>query len=102
MLAVDPGLFAEIHGSTDTEVVFHLALTLGLENDPVAALERTVGVIESAAEARGVRAPCRRPSGSRTERVCGLSVRDRGPRAVAVRVGRRGDPPPAVPRQPAL
>jgi predicted glutamine amidotransferase len=54
MLAVDPSLFAEIHGSTDTEVVFHLALTFGLEDDPVAALERTVGVIESAAEARGV------------------------------------------------
>jgi len=55
MLAVDPGLFAEIHGSTDTEVVFHLALTLGLENDPVEALERTVGVIEAVAEARGVK-----------------------------------------------
>ena len=55
MLAVDPGLFAEIHGSTDTEVVFHLALTLGLESDPVDALERTVGVIEAAADARGVK-----------------------------------------------
>ena len=55
MLAVDPGLFAEINGSTDTEVVFHLALTFGLEDDPVAALERTVGVIESAAEARGLK-----------------------------------------------
>jgi glutamine amidotransferase len=54
MLAVDPGLFAEIHGSTDTEVVFYLALTLGLEKDPIDALERTVGVIESAADARGV------------------------------------------------
>jgi glutamine amidotransferase len=54
MLAVDPGLFAEIHGSTDTEVVFYLALTLGLEKDPIDALERTVGAIESAAEARGV------------------------------------------------
>ena len=55
MLAVDPSLFAEIHGSTDTEVVFHLALTFGLEDDPLEALERTVGVIESAAEARGVK-----------------------------------------------
>jgi predicted glutamine amidotransferase len=54
MLAVDPGLFAEIHGSTDTEVVFHLALTCGLEDDPVDALEKTVGIIESAAAARGV------------------------------------------------
>lgn len=54
MLAVDPDLFPEIHGSTDTEVVFHLALTLGLENDPVDALEKTVGLIESAASTRGV------------------------------------------------
>jgi glutamine amidotransferase len=54
MLAVEPSLFADIHGSTDTEVVFHLALTFGLEDDPVAALEKTVGVIESAAKARGV------------------------------------------------
>ena len=31
MLAIDPELFADVHGSTDTEVVFHLALTFGLE-----------------------------------------------------------------------
>ena len=54
MLAVDPSLFAEVQGSTDTEVVFHLALTLGLEDDPIDALERTVGVIEGLAEERGV------------------------------------------------
>jgi glutamine amidotransferase len=54
MLAVDPELFPEIHGSTDTEVVFHLALTHGLEQDPIAALERTVGVIEAVAEQHGV------------------------------------------------
>ena len=54
MLAIDPELFAEVHGSTDTEVVFHLALTHGLEADPVAALEATVGVIEEAARRRGV------------------------------------------------
>ncbi len=46
MLAIDPGLFAEVQGSTDTEVVFHLALTLGLEQDPIGALEATVGLIE--------------------------------------------------------
>src|SRR6476469_9875218 len=41
MLAVDPELFPEIHGSTDTEVVFNLALTHGLEQDPIGALEKT-------------------------------------------------------------
>jgi predicted glutamine amidotransferase len=49
MLAVAPDLFAEVHGSTDTEVVFNLALTYGLQDDPVRALERTVGVIEEVA-----------------------------------------------------
>jgi predicted glutamine amidotransferase len=54
MLAIDPGLFADVHGSTDTEIVFHLALTFGLEQDPIAALERTVGLIEATAREHGV------------------------------------------------
>jgi predicted glutamine amidotransferase len=54
MLAVDPALFAAVEGSTDTEVVFHLALTLGLEDDPIDALEKTVGLIEAAADRRGI------------------------------------------------
>ena len=54
MLALDAERFPEIQGSTDTEVVFQLALTLGLEDDPVGALERTVGVIEEAARRHGV------------------------------------------------
>jgi glutamine amidotransferase len=48
MLAVDPELF-DVQGSTDTEVVFRLALTFGLMDDPIGALERTVGLIESVA-----------------------------------------------------
>jgi predicted glutamine amidotransferase len=52
MLAIDPPLFPEVHGSTDTEVVFHLALTMGLEADPIGALERTVGLIEATARRR--------------------------------------------------
>jgi glutamine amidotransferase len=54
MLAVDPPLFPEVRGSTDTEVVFHVALTLGLEDDPIGALERTVGLIEAMARRRGI------------------------------------------------
>jgi predicted glutamine amidotransferase len=54
MLAIDPSLFAEVQGSTDTEVVFHLALTLGLEEDPIGALESTVGFIEETARRRGI------------------------------------------------
>jgi predicted glutamine amidotransferase len=54
MLAVDPALFADIHGSTDSEVLFHLALTFGLEDHPVAALERTIGLVEATAERHGI------------------------------------------------
>jgi predicted glutamine amidotransferase len=54
MLAIDPAFFAEVEGSTDTEVVFYLALTFGLERDPIRALERTVGLIEETARRRGV------------------------------------------------
>jgi glutamine amidotransferase len=57
MLALDPELFAAVEGTTDTEVVFHLALSFGLEQDPIAALERTVGFIEQLARERGIEDP---------------------------------------------
>jgi predicted glutamine amidotransferase len=54
MLAVDPALFPSIEGSTDSEVLFHLALTFGLEGDPVGALERAVGFVEATALRHGI------------------------------------------------
>jgi glutamine amidotransferase len=54
MMAVDPDRFPEIHGSTDTEVAFQLALTFGLEQDPIRALEHTVALIEDTARRHGV------------------------------------------------
>jgi len=54
MLAVDPALFAEIEGSTDSEVLFYLALTFGLADDAVAALERMIGFVEATAERHGI------------------------------------------------
>jgi predicted glutamine amidotransferase len=54
MWAIDPELFAGMVGSTDTEVVFRLALTFGLEEDPIRALERTVRMIGTTATERGV------------------------------------------------
>jgi predicted glutamine amidotransferase len=54
MLGIEPSRFADIHGSTDTEVVFYLAMTFGLEQDPVGALEQTVGFIEATAAEHGV------------------------------------------------
>jgi predicted glutamine amidotransferase len=57
LLAVDPSLFPGIAGSTDSELLFHLALTFGLEDDPPAAMERAVGFVESKARERGVENP---------------------------------------------
>ena len=34
MLAIDDSLFASIEGTTDSETMFYLALTFGLESDP--------------------------------------------------------------------
>jgi predicted glutamine amidotransferase len=57
MLAIDPAQFAEVQGSTDSEVVFHLALTFGLESDPISALEKTIGLIEATARDHDVASP---------------------------------------------
>jgi glutamine amidotransferase len=57
MLAIDPEHFADVAGSTDTEVIFRLALTLGLDRDPVGAMERTVALIEDVAQRHGVPDP---------------------------------------------
>jgi predicted glutamine amidotransferase len=54
MLAVDPSLFPEIEGSTDSEVVFYLAITFGLEDDPIGAVERAIGFVEATAERYGI------------------------------------------------
>jgi predicted glutamine amidotransferase len=54
MLAVDESLFSEITGQTDTEVLFHLALTVGLEDDPPLAVGRAIGIVEDAGRRRGV------------------------------------------------
>src|SRR4051794_884668 len=54
MLAIEPHRFATVHGSTDTEVVFQLALSFGLEEDPIAALALTLGHVEAAAAKHGI------------------------------------------------
>lgn len=54
MLAVEPGLFNDFQGSTDSEVLFRLALTFGLEDDPLEALEQAIGFVEATAQRHGV------------------------------------------------
>jgi predicted glutamine amidotransferase len=55
--AVDPSLYADIEGSTDSELFFFLALTFGLEQDPPGAVERAVGLIEETGRRHGVSHP---------------------------------------------
>lgn len=57
VLAVDPSLYPSIEGSSDTEVFFYLALTFGLQDDPPAAVEAAVGLIEEVGEQHGVEHP---------------------------------------------
>jgi predicted glutamine amidotransferase len=57
LMAVRPDLFSNILGSTDSELMFHLALTFGLEDDPLGGLERMAGFVETVAEAAGVESP---------------------------------------------
>lgn len=50
---VAPEHFTNILGTTDSEVLFHLALTFGLEQDPLGALQRMAGCVESVAKQHG-------------------------------------------------
>ena len=57
MLAVDPELFPEIEGTTDSELLFYVALTLGLEDDPPEAVQRAIGLVEAIGREHGVEFP---------------------------------------------
>jgi glutamine amidotransferase len=57
LLAIEPALFDAIAGSTDSEALFYLALTFGLESDPLGAIARAVGFVEATAERLGIENP---------------------------------------------
>ncbi|GIF50033.1 glutamine amidotransferase [Asanoa ferruginea] len=57
LLAVDPALYPDIQGTTDSEALLYLALTYGLRDDPVTAVERTVGFVEATAASHGIQDP---------------------------------------------
>ncbi len=57
VLAIDPSLYPNVQGQADTEVLFFLALTFGLQDDPPAAVEHAVGLVEAVAERHGVPHP---------------------------------------------
>jgi glutamine amidotransferase len=57
LYAVDSSLFDGVAGSTDSEALFYLALTFGLAEDPIGAVERAVGFVEATGRAHGIENP---------------------------------------------
>jgi predicted glutamine amidotransferase len=57
VLAVDAELYKSIEGSTDSEMMFYLALSFGLEEDPPGAVERMVGFVEGVGHRYGIEHP---------------------------------------------
>jgi predicted glutamine amidotransferase len=57
VVAVDPALYADIEGSTDSETLFFLALTFGLTDDPFTAVARAIGLVEKVGHEHGVQYP---------------------------------------------
>jgi glutamine amidotransferase len=57
MFAIDESLFSSVAGTTDSETMFYLALTFGLESDPIAAVARMVGFVEETGRKHGIEHP---------------------------------------------
>ena len=57
VLRIDPDLYPNILGNTDSEHFFYLALTFGLMEDPPKAIARTIGFIESVGHEKGIKYP---------------------------------------------
>jgi predicted glutamine amidotransferase len=56
-MAIDPSLYPQIEGSTDTETLFFLALTFGLADDVPSAVARAVGLAEQIGRSHDVEYP---------------------------------------------
>ena len=56
-MAVDASLFPCIEGTTDSEMMFYLALTFGLETNPPEAIGRMVGLVEKTGKMHGIDYP---------------------------------------------
>src|SRR3954454_6779332 len=55
--AIAPAFFNTLQGSTDSETMFCLALTFGLREEPLPALERMAGFVEATCHAHGIEHP---------------------------------------------
>jgi predicted glutamine amidotransferase len=57
LMAVEPALFSDLEGSTDSEALFYLAMTFGLADDPLGAVARAVGYVEEVGRVYAVENP---------------------------------------------
>ncbi|HET7277953.1 MAG TPA: class II glutamine amidotransferase [Dermatophilaceae bacterium] len=57
VMEVEPDLYADMEGTTDSELLFFLALTFGLADDPFEAVARAVGLVEDVARAHDIHNP---------------------------------------------
>ena len=73
ILAVDPSLYPEIKGQADTEVLFFLALTFGLETTPQPPSSRRSDSSKRSPNATAFRTRSRAPSQPATARASGRS-----------------------------
>jgi predicted glutamine amidotransferase len=69
VMAVDSSLYPAIEGSADSEVMFFLALTFGLQDDPPTAVERMVGFVEETAGNHGITNPLQMTIGASDGKV---------------------------------
>lgn len=56
-LAIGDELYPEVLGTTDTEIMFHLALQFGMADDIYEGVARMVGFVEAAGRRRGIEHP---------------------------------------------
>ena len=92
MMAVDPSLYLDIEGSTDSETLFFLALTFGLTEDPFGAVARAIGFVEKVGHEHGVEYPVPGDHGHQQRRVhLGLPLLQRRQEPVAVLLHQRCD-----------
>ena len=57
VFAIDPALYPHLMGTTDSEIIFHLALSLGLRDDPIAGLAAAIRMIEKVGHDHGIAFP---------------------------------------------
>lgn len=79
VLEIDPELFVDIQGTTDSEIMFYLSLTYGLEEQPVQALRRMAGLVERIGKNHGIEFPLQMTLGlSDGERLIGVRYSTQG------------------------